>query len=337
MRAMWARGVGPILVALLVALLPGPGLAFDLGRPIACTIGQDCHIQHLVDRDPGAGARDLFCGSLTYDGHQGVDIALPSLAAMQAGVDVLAAAPGRVRAVRDGMADRIPEQGRATPDIAQRECGNGLVIDHAQGWSTQYCHMKRDSLTVRVGDDVAQGSRLGQVGLSGLTEFPHLHFMLRKGNRVVDPFDGAALDSPCAADRTPGGGLWSAGAGMEPSPGGLVAAGFLDRMPEYDEILATAPRLTGLADTAAALVFWANAYGLREGGVLHLGILAPDGAVLVEERFRMDRDRARQFRAVGRTLPVGGWPAGRYDGRAALMRDGREVQTTTAVLDIPGG
>ena len=82
-------------------------------------------------------------------------------------------------------------------------------------------------------------------------------------------------------------------------------------------------------------MFWANAYGLQEGDVLHLSIKAPDGAVLVEDSFRMDRNRARQFRAIGRTLPDGDWPAGRYDGRAELVRAGQVVQKTEAVLEIP--
>lgn len=330
MSARWFQ----LTSAAFVAVLPVGGLAFELGPPVACTVGQDCQIQHLIDRDPGPGTMDFACGSLTYDGHQGVDIAVPSVAAMEAGVKVLAAAPGRVRAVRDGMPDRIPEQGPKTTEIAGKECGNGLVIDHAEGWSTQYCHMKRNSLTVRVGDIVASGSPLGQIGLSGLTEFPHLHFMLRKGDQIVDPFDGAPLNNPCSVTLATDGGLWSPDAKMQPSPGGFLSFGFLDRMPDYAEILAAAPRLDRVPKSAPALVFWANAYGLQQGDVLRLSILAANGAVLAEDRFLMDRARARQFRAVGRRLPEGGWPAELYSGRAELLRGGAVVRATDAVLEI---
>jgi len=66
--------------------------AFQLVLPIACDIGRTCLVQHLVDRDPGPGARDYMCGTLTNDGHNGVDFRVPGLASMRAGVDVLTAA-----------------------------------------------------------------------------------------------------------------------------------------------------------------------------------------------------------------------------------------------------
>ena len=72
---------------------------------------------------------------------------------MEAGVDVLAAADGMVKATRDGMADpNVAETGvDAVKDV---ECGNGVLIEHDDGWSTQYCHMKKGSIRVREGDTV---------------------------------------------------------------------------------------------------------------------------------------------------------------------------------------
>ena len=90
----------PALLALGL-LAPASAGAFELQFPVACMPGQNCHIQHLPDRDPGPERRDFACGTLTYDGHDGTDIALPSLSAMEAGVDVLAAADGVVRGARD--------------------------------------------------------------------------------------------------------------------------------------------------------------------------------------------------------------------------------------------
>src|SRR6185295_19509977 len=78
-----------------------PRLAF----PLACEIGRTCEVQHYVDRDPGPGVRDYRCGRRTYDKHNGIDIRLLDMAAQRAGVDVLAAAPGRVARLRDGVAD----------------------------------------------------------------------------------------------------------------------------------------------------------------------------------------------------------------------------------------
>jgi murein DD-endopeptidase MepM/ murein hydrolase activator NlpD len=56
---------------------------------------------------------------------------------MMKGVEVRAAASGVVRATRDGMLDvNLREIGPET--IRGREGGNGVVIDHDGGWTTQY-------------------------------------------------------------------------------------------------------------------------------------------------------------------------------------------------------
>jgi D-3-phosphoglycerate dehydrogenase len=49
-------------------------------------------------------------------------------------------------------------------EIAGRECGNGVVIAHEDGWETQYCHMRRGSVAVQPGERVARGQTLGLVG-----------------------------------------------------------------------------------------------------------------------------------------------------------------------------
>ena len=64
---------------------------FSLAFPLDCTLGDTCFIQQFVDQDPSPAARDFTCGSLTYDGHKGTDIALVDLADQAKGVNVLAA------------------------------------------------------------------------------------------------------------------------------------------------------------------------------------------------------------------------------------------------------
>ncbi|MEE8214504.1 MAG: hypothetical protein V3R79_07950, partial [Alphaproteobacteria bacterium] len=97
-----------------------------LGLPIRCRLGEDCWLVNLVDVDPGPGRRDYACGKRTYDGHKGTDIAIRDLAVMAKGVDVVASAPGIVKAVRDGMND-VDFTLSASGSIEGRECGNGLV------------------------------------------------------------------------------------------------------------------------------------------------------------------------------------------------------------------
>jgi len=69
----------------------------QLAMPVDCEIGRSCFIQNYVDVDSSKNAKDYQCGSLTYDSHNGTDFRLKSLAAQKAGVNVVAAADGRVR------------------------------------------------------------------------------------------------------------------------------------------------------------------------------------------------------------------------------------------------
>ena len=142
-----------------LAFLAGAASADEaprLGLPADCTLGQTCFIQQYPDADPGPAAQDFMCEGLSYDGHKGTDFGLPSLAAMDAGVTVIAAAPGIVRGVRDEMADRLYSPQDDT--LSGRDCGNGAVIDHGGGWETQYCHLAQGSLTVASGDVVERGA-----------------------------------------------------------------------------------------------------------------------------------------------------------------------------------
>jgi len=56
--------------------------------------------------------------------------------------------------------------------------GNYVVIDHGDGVFSAYAHLKQGSATVRAGDKVRRGHHIANVGNSGSSNFPHLHFQL---------------------------------------------------------------------------------------------------------------------------------------------------------------
>lgn len=297
--------------------------------PVDCILGTDCYIQQTVDHDPGTGATDFQCGPLTYDGHKGTDFALPSLSALRAGVDVLAAAPGVVVGVRDGMED-IRQIGPNAPDVAGRECGNGVVIQHDDGWETQYCHLKKGSVRVASRDRVPAGQVLGQIGLSGQTQFPHLHLSVRKNGEIVDPFDpDGQISCGVPSHQT----LWVDD--LEFQPGGLINAGFASDVPEYDDIKqgSAAEDIIGPDEP---LVVWGYIFGGRTGDTLHLRIYGPQGHVM-DESTALEKTQSQLFRAVGRHAPAGGWKTGTYVGEIQMIRDGQVLDAAQTMVFVPSG
>jgi len=146
---------------------------------------------------------------------------------------VLAAAAGRVRAGRDGVADvNVREAGKES--VKDRECGNGVVLEHGDGWETQYCHLRRGSVRVRAGEQVAAGQALGLVGMSGLSEYPHMHLSVRHQGKLVDPFRGEEESADCAAASP----LWRAevAAKLPYAPGAVYNAGFAPETPDTEAV-----------------------------------------------------------------------------------------------------
>lgn len=311
--------IRPALLAMTLAPATTAG-AFELAFPVQCTLGHDCFLQNYVDHDPGSGAHDFTCGPLSYDGHDGTDIRVATLGDMQAGVTVLAAAPGTVAGVRDGMAD-IPQDDPAAPAIDGKDCGNGVLIDHGDGWQTQYCHLRQGSVTVKSGDKVTTGATLGQIGLSGRTVFPHLHLSVRKDGAEVDPFAPDAT-STCGAAHDSATDLWAVD--MPYDGFGFLDAGITTAPPDFSAIRAGMPPAETLPADAPALVVWGFFFGARAGDVLTLRLDGPEG-IIAENTVTLERAQAQAMQFTGRKAR-GPWPTGDYTGTLSLTRDRAEIE-----------
>lgn len=300
--------------------------------PVACELGTTCFIQNYVDHDPSDKTLDFRCGHRTYDGHDGTDIRLPDLDVQRKGVEVVAAASGRVAHTRDGMDDvSVKVAGKAA--VAGRECGNGAVVEHGNGWSTQYCHMAKGSLKVKPGDSVSAGQALGLVGLSGNTEFPHLHFTVRHGRAVVDPFAEGAAKGECNVGRS----LWqptgSAAPGYRPTE--IINAGFADRAVTMDEIEAGEIKRSPPGAHSAAIVAYVRAIGLQAEDEQAIELRSPQGQVIAEYRApKLPRDQAQHFISAGRKRGGSVWPAGTYTATFVLRRKDVEVERRSFQVDI---
>lgn len=303
----------------------------SLSVPIACEAGKTCLIQNYVDHGRGQGARDYRCGFLTYDGHRGIDIRVTDARRVRQGVPVLAAAAGRVRAVRDGMPD-ISVLMAGKESIAGREAGNSVVIEHGNDWQTQYAHLRRNSVVVQPGDTVERGQVLGLVGLSGDTEFPHLHFEVRHQRRPVDPFVGLEPGVPCALGKQP---LWrrEALAAFTYIETGLLDAGISGRLPSVVAGSVDRERAGRFTAASPTVIFWVQIFGARADDLEEVRLLAPDGRVIAEQRGRISRNLAQWLVYVGRPRGNGEWPDGTYRGEYRLYRGPGEREVLSLVRE----
>jgi Peptidase family M23 len=327
MQALYA--LYTVVLGLSLAWPSGQVKAIELRLPIDCEIGVTCEVQNYVDLDPSLQARDYQCGSRTYNGHKGVDFRLPSLRAQRAGVNVLAAAPGRVLRVRDGVPDMSVRK-RGIGAVDHLECGNGIVVDHGDGWSTQYCHLAQGSLLVKPGDKVDASQPLGRVGLSGVTEYPHLHFSVTFQGKIVEPFAFEAPEGSCGGGRP----LWATSLQLKLAykPRAVLNTGFTNgelnmQAIETGDIPAPVPE--------APLVAYVRAIGMKAGDIQKLQIVTPDGRILVESSAtRLDRDKAQVMMFVGKKPPAGGWPRGVYRATYTIIHDDTVVVDRSFIAEL---
>jgi murein DD-endopeptidase MepM/ murein hydrolase activator NlpD len=110
------------------------------------------------------------------------------------GADILAVADGTVVAARNTEPNQTPGAFPLGLDDAQAG-GNMVVLDIGNGHYVFYAHMQPGSVTVEAGDVVNAGEVIGQLGNSGRTIGPHLHFHVmdnpdwQLGNGVPYVFD----------------------------------------------------------------------------------------------------------------------------------------------------
>lgn len=315
--------------ALILALMSGSAGASDalsFSLPLDCTLGETCFLQNYVDVDPTENYQNHRCIPMTYDGHRGTDFrVLPG-----AGVPVIAAAPGRVLRVRDGVPDRTLSGSGAFPD--GQNCGNGVVIDHGEGWTTISCHLENGSILVEPGQTVERGTPLGGVGLSGATEFRHVHLGIMKDGEPVDPFTGRSPSDLSGCQGGPGEPIWTTDVMEAVEAIGdthIVAVGLTDGSVSTEEIqdLTVPP----LAIGANAVVGYGLVVAPKAGDEHRLLVEGP--SMRVPSSSPQERFQAQAMRFAGRRTPEGAAP-GEYTVLYQIVRDGVVIDEATAVTTL---
>lgn len=317
-------------------ILPNPAKAEPpvLELPIDCQLGSTCWLVNHVDRAPGPGIQDYRCGPLSYNIHQGTDIAIANKRIMDAGVPVLAAASGTVIDLRDGMPKTTREALQARTSFRGRQCGNKVTILHNDNWSTKYCHLKAGTIRVQLGDRVQAGDRLGEVGMSGMTSFPHIHLTVYDGKTVIDPFTNTSQIATCNPLAEPKG-LWSESARQAltyPGPQ-LYHTGFHDAPVKADDIRAGKLTKRNFSPSSPLLLFWSEIFTLEKNDLIVMSLIAPDGTILKTNRSRAGETLARASFFVKKDRPSGGWNVGIYAGHVEVHR-GQSVISTKATASV---
>lgn len=101
------------------------------------------------------------------------------------GTPILAPAAGVIKEIRNDVDDNIFGQKmfdfRLVFQNIKAFYGNYVIIDHQNGEYSVLLHLKKNSITVKQEDKIKQGQQIAEMGLSGDSDYVHLHYQLQNG------------------------------------------------------------------------------------------------------------------------------------------------------------
>lgn len=274
---------------------------FEMSLPIKCELGETCWFLNYVDTNPDEALHEDFtCNNRSYDGHKGVDIAIRDSTEMKKGYDVLAVADGTILRHRDGQDD-----GFKTHDQFEKlskenlNCGNGIIIDHGDGWLSQYCHLKKGSLgLVKNGKKIRRGLKIAEIGMSGVTEHPHIHLTTIYKGKIIDPFTGKTHEEGCNKKGDETLSLWR-DKDIKYKDFSLYDAGFTAEAPVF-EMIPKGDRGALPRKDSSILFTWLAYFGAKKGDEITVKLTDPTGQAALEKSIIQKTDKARQYYYFGK-------------------------------------
>ena len=160
-------------------IIPGRGFASASAAGASASGIPDIWAVPRADRQfawpVASGAVSSPFGMRNGSMHEGVDISAPAGTPVLAADDAVVIYTGELRGY-----------------------GNVVILQHSGAYETVYAHDRRNF--VREGDRVTRGQQIGEIGTSGRTSGPNLHFEVRYNNRAEDPL--SYLPPPAPANGT---------------------------------------------------------------------------------------------------------------------------------------
>lgn len=340
---------------------------FKMQMPLECNYGTDCFIQNYVDVDNTNLAKDYKCGNNTYDKHTGTDIRLIDIPQMERGVNVLAVNNGVVTGVRNDDPTEFKyyqyrqlNKFETNPIDSKLACGNKIEIKHTNGYRTQYCHLKAGSILVKPGDIVTKGQILGKVGMSGQSEFPHLHIgvykdgiMLNKTFAAIDPFTSWAVseNKNYSCDINHDTTLWDSNtySNLKYIDGHILSMHLSDKKPNIQfadgsidtnkqkEFIDQARRNLAfrediLTKESKYIFLWAEFMSIKANDIITFTIENQNG-LIVNYVNTLKTNMAQYFAYTGRELKAS-LTSGNYQVKVVLTRDGKVIDTIMKNLTV---
>ncbi len=232
--------------------------------PIDGLPNSDYAIVNYVDLNSGSGISDFNGGTYTYNGHNAIDYTVANFARTDIGLPIVAAASGVVSDLNDGVFDR--NTCPSTCNLDAGNWGNYVTVDHGNGWTTSYLHLRKNSIVVSEGDYVGTGAPLGLMGSSGNSSDAHLHFAVNYLGETVETY---VAPTSYWANPLPY-------AGHLP---GVLDYGTTDHEPSTAELKERPPeREVFPATPLTPIHFWVNVHGISAGDQLSFVWKRPDGS-----------------------------------------------------------
>ncbi|MGB0851344.1 MAG: M23 family metallopeptidase, partial [Bacteroidia bacterium] len=187
---------------------------------------------------------------------------------------------GIITYVNDGEFDR------ETDGTLSKKLGNYIAIKHPNNYYSYYGHLRKNSIPVKVGETVTQGQTIGQVGSSGNSTDPHLHFELWYDSMyVVDPFKG-----DCGNKES----LWLNEPTYDSTSGhfesGIDLRSNIDINILRERSFQNTQPYVILPSSDSSLYFWSHLYGLRKGKNLLLEWKEPNNQLWFKYDTKLDKD-----------------------------------------------
>jgi hypothetical protein len=186
---------------------------------------------------------------------------------------------------------------------------------------------------VKPGDPVTRGQKLGEIGASGMAQFPHVHITVRRDGEKLDPVSGHALGAGCLAQGETAAPLFAPDvvAALGKGEAELIAFGLAGGPLDHAALAVSGPPPQATS-ASPAIVGWGWFINLRKGDRVVVRLTGPDGQAIAENRSDpMDRAKASFSTFAGKK---GAPQPGSYAVRVAVERDGAIVTEQAGTFAI---